>query len=131
MSELEKLVRNYLAFATTDMEAFLGLMHDEIVMEFPYGASAGLKPRLAGRDEIRQGLSAFLASVPSLRFLDVAVHQTADPDEAFAIYRADATALSTGKPYRQDYVAQFRRRAGKVVYFREWFDPVRLLAAFQ
>ena len=37
----------------------------------------------------------------------------------------------TGKPYRQDYVAQLRRRDGKVVYFREWFDPVRLLTAFQ
>jgi ketosteroid isomerase-like protein len=131
MSELEKLFRDYLALGTTDMEAFLGLMHDEIVIEFPYGTSAGLKPRLAGRDEIRQGLSGFLASVPSLRFLDVVVHQTADPDQAFAIYRADATVLSTGKPYRQDYVAQLRRRDGKVVYFREWFDPVRLLTAFQ
>jgi len=37
----------------------------------------------------------------------------------------------TGEPYRQDYVAQLRRRDGKVVYFREWFDPVRLLTAFQ
>ncbi len=131
MSELEKLFRDYLALGTTDMDAFLALMHDDIVIEFPYGASAGLSPKLQGREEIRKGLGGFLASVPSIRFLDIVVHATSDPDEAFAVYRAEAVVPATGKTYRQNYIAQLRRRDGKVAHFREWFDPVRLITAFE
>lgn len=131
MPDIETLVRNYLALGTTDFAAFLDLMHDEIVLEFPYGASAGLKPQLRGREEAREALGGFLASVPTLRFLDVEVHGCSDSDEAFATYRARATVPTTGKQYAQDYVAQFKQRDGKVIYFREWFDPVRLLNAFR
>ncbi len=131
MADFEALIRNYLTLGTTDIEGFLALMDDEIVVEFPYGESAGFPSKLEGRDAIRAGLGGFLASVPSIRFLDIVIHTTSDPDIAFATYRADAPVPATGKRYRQQYVAQFWRRNDKLIRFREWFDPVPLVEAFQ
>ena len=37
--------------------------------------------------------------------------------------------LSTGKPYRNDYVAFFTVRGDKLAAFTEYFDPLVFLAA--
>jgi uncharacterized membrane protein YphA (DoxX/SURF4 family) len=54
-----------------------------------------------------------------------------EPDDAiFAEFHADATVIATGRPYHQDYVFYLRARGGKTVLIREYFDAVRLVAAF-
>jgi hypothetical protein len=43
--------------------------------------------------------------------------------------KAEGTIKSTGRVYRQEYVVFLRADAGKIVFLREYFDPVRVANA--
>ena len=43
--------------------------------------------------------------------------------------RAQGLIKSTGRIYRQDYVLFLRAAGGKIVFWREYFDPVRAAKA--
>lgn len=129
MSEpLQSLVHDYLRLATSDFGAWMALLHDEVVFEMPYGPSAGIYGRLSGKAEIERAIRPFLASVPALAFTNVNVRVSKQSDEAFVTFDADTPVPATGKQYTQSYISLFRQRDGKVVFMREYFDPMRLSA---
>ncbi len=130
MSDIEKLIRNHLEFVTQDFPRWLELLDDEIVIEFPYGESAGNPARMEGKTEITEVITAFLARVPELRFRHPVIYPCANPDEAFATYDVEAHVPENNRVYRQNYISYFRQRAGKLVYLSEYFDPVKTKAAF-
>lgn len=41
-----------------------------------------------------------------------------------------ATVVHTGRAYAQEYIAYLRAENGKIVVYREYFDPTRIAAAF-
>jgi ketosteroid isomerase-like protein len=53
------------------------------------------------------------------------MYALADPNGAVAQVRAEGFIKSTGRIYRQEYVVFLRARDGKIVFLREYFDPVR------
>jgi uncharacterized protein len=128
MAQLNSLIQDYLGTVTVDFDAWLNLLHDDVVFEMPYGPSAGIYGRLVGKSEIAKAIKPFLASVPALEFKNVEIHLTQNPDEAYATFEADAPVPATGKQYTQSYISLFRRRDDKVVFMREYFDPTQLNA---
>jgi ketosteroid isomerase-like protein len=78
-----------------------------------------------------QGVRDFTSQVEGLRFGEPTIYRVEGDDAIFAEFNADATVIATGRPYHQDYVFYLRARGGKVVLIREYFDAVRLVAAFR
>jgi ketosteroid isomerase-like protein len=128
-SDITRIVLDHLALATQDFPRWLDLLDEDIVIEFPYGESAGNAPRLAGKAAIAEAINAFFVRVPGIRFNNPVVYPSADPDEAFATYDVKVPVPENGRVYRQQYIGHFRQRAGKLVYLSEYFDPTRTIEA--
>ena len=129
-SDIKTLVLNHLELATQDFPRWLDLLDDKMVIEFPYGESAGNPPRLQGKAEITKTITAFFDRVPGIRFNNPVIYPSADPNEAFATYEVQINVPENGRIYQQKYIGHFRQRGGKLIYLSEYFDPTKTIEAF-
>ena len=106
----------------SDLERWLDLFADTAIIEFPYAASLGTPSRLEGKDEMR----AYFSSLPKMEGLsltNVRRFPMADPNVAWLEMHGSAVIPSTGRHYEQDYVVYARAEDGKLVHYREYWDP--------
>jgi ketosteroid isomerase-like protein len=113
---------------TLGQPAWWDLMHEDIVLEFPYGASLGQPERIVGRSAAVLYVKALLDRAGDLNFYDVKILATEDPALFVSEYRADRKNRN-GKPYVQIYINKVRVEDGKVIFMREFWDPKRILDA--
>ncbi|MBL78220.1 MAG: nuclear transport factor 2 family protein [Acidimicrobiales bacterium] len=96
-----------------------GLYADDYVLELPYSDPP---KRLEGRREIAEYLGPKLGTfVFTLALTEV--HDCVDPDLLVAEYTSDGHVSTTGKPYRNTYIALWRFRDGKVCGVKEFSNP--------
>jgi len=112
-----------------DTETFVSLFAPDGYVEWPY-RPAGVPERLAGRDQIR----AFLTGQANgfVRFddyRDKVIHETADPEVVIVEYEAHGTVIPTGAALHQTIIAVIRVRAGLVVSYRDYLNPLVLAEA--
>lgn len=131
MTDLEALFLNHLRLCTSDFSAWLQLIHDEIVLEFPYADSAGNPTSVRGKTAVSEAVGFFFRQVPELTFTNPVVFLSSDPHMGFATYQADTIVPATGRRYEQHYIARFREKDGRLAFISEYYDPMRLAAAFQ
>jgi ketosteroid isomerase-like protein len=129
MSTIKNLVLEHLELATQDFSRWLDLLDDNIVINFPYGESAGLSSRLEGKPAVAEAIQMFLARVPSIRFNHPVIHLAVDSDEAFATYEVDVAVPENGRSYHQKYISHIRQRNGKIITITEYYDPTKYLEA--
>lgn len=102
------------------------LFTDDVVVTLPY-APDPVPKRTEGRDAVTALYGGFPHLVGPLGFHDLDVRPLGDRGSGadfLATYRSDSTMLSTGKPYRNDYIALFTVRDDKLAAFTEYFDPL-------
>jgi ketosteroid isomerase-like protein len=135
-SEFEELAKQNIAVFqrwfdaanTNDVEARRELYHQDIVHELPWTLDPFPKV-IQGFDNVM----AFSESVRNFgsapKFYDISIHAFLDdPNELYAEYKSNWD-LASGRPYSNDYIARARIEDGKIIMFREWPDPLRLLEA--
>ncbi|HEU4535486.1 MAG TPA: nuclear transport factor 2 family protein [Polyangiaceae bacterium] len=126
----EQLLRAHLDLLTTDVGRWVDLFADDALVEFPYAGSLGVTGRFEGRDAVAAYFTRALADFEGLTFSDVRVHPGADPGLAVAEVHGAARIKSTGRRYEQDYVMVVRARGGRIVHYREYWNPLPAAAAF-
>jgi hypothetical protein len=47
-----------------------------------------------------------------------------DPNTLYAEYRGEIEVLATGKPYNNIYAGLFKFRNGKILLYREYYNPM-------
>jgi ketosteroid isomerase-like protein len=123
------LLRRYLeGLSTGDLGDLREILHPEISFELPF--VAGDSPRVTkGFDDVVAYLRGLSGFVESMRLYDFRIHTFADdPNELVAEYRSDMT-LRGGRPYENTYITRATVRDGKLVLFREHFDPIAFVEA--
>ena len=115
------------ALTTRDVNRVMPLWNADGVMEFPF-VPEGSPNRFAGVEAIRTTLASAFVQRPKMAFFDVKAHQAADPDLAFVEFKGEMT-LQSGAPYNNTYIAKVEARDGKLVHFKEFFNPLVDLAA--
>jgi ketosteroid isomerase-like protein len=123
------LLERHLQTLVGDPEQWQTLIADDIVWELAYAPSIGHPARLTGRGEVMRHVTWFLGAVENFRFFDVRLYAFADPQGAAAEVKAEGLIKPTGRMYHQDYVVFLRTAGGKIVFLREYFDPVRAAKA--
>lgn len=126
----EQVMQAYLlAFVDGDMAALNALFADDAIVEFPY-AFDPMPRRVEGIAAIRE----YYKNSPDIfdfrPYQNVRVHKTEDPDLVFAEFTSDATVLPTGHDYPQEYIATLKTRHGKIIHYREFWDPILVQTAF-
>jgi hypothetical protein len=123
------LLQGHLQTLVADPEQWQTLIADDIIWELAYAPALGHPARLSGREEVMRHIAWFLGAVENFRFFDLRLHAFADPQGAAAEVRAEGLIKATARIYRQDYVLFLRAAGGKIVFLREYFDPVRAAKA--
>src|SRR5258707_9052312 len=125
MTNAAELLQLHIETLVNDNARWQTLIADDLLWELAYAPSLGHPARLSGRDEAIRHATWFAGAVEKFRFFDLNMYALADPNGAVAQVRAEGFIKSTGRIYRQEYVVFLRPRDGKVVFLREYFDPVR------
>ena len=110
-----------------DIEAAVELLDADFVLELPYRADGG-PSRMTGEDAFKF-MRVLPKLFPRMRFHDVTLHRGATPGNVIAEYRSNGLTRD-GRPYRNTYVSEFELREGRIVLWREYFDPSVIAQAF-
>ena len=129
MTTAYDLLQRHLETLVGDPEQWQTLIANDIVWELAYAPAIGHPARLSGREEVVRHVAWFRGAVENFRFFDVRLYAFADPNGAAAEAKAEGLIKPTGRIYRQDYVLFVRSADGKIVFIREYFDPVRAAKA--
>lgn len=126
-----RLVRRYLdALNAWDLDAMRGMTTEDVVFEVPFRPD-GFERRTEGRDKyielLRQASTVMIDGSENL--YDIGVDTLgSSPDELFAEYKS-AMKLRSGADYRNEYVARFSVRDGRISRFTEYMNPIILFKA--
>lgn len=120
----------HLALVGRDLERWLDLFADDAIVEFPYASALGAQALFEGKAAIRGHFEGILQRFRDLSFRDVRRYLTTDPDVALAELHGSAVILPAGRRYEQDYVLLIATRNGKVVRYREYWNPAAALEPF-
>ncbi|MFP2905307.1 nuclear transport factor 2 family protein [Pyxidicoccus sp. 3LFB2] len=118
-----ELLDAHLTLIASDIPRWLTLFADDAIVEFPYAAGTGLPSRLVGKEAIRNYFSGTPGVFKNLTFRDIRKHGTQDPDVAIGEAHGSATIATTSRPYEQDYVFVLQCREGRILRYREYWNP--------
>jgi len=114
------------ALERLDFDEVGQLISEEAVFDFPFRAA---NPSTCGRDaivaDLQQGMGGFLRE---MTFNIQAIHPCEDLELAVAEYTSRGVTVA-GRAYANRYAAFLRVRDGRIILFREFFNPQAALAA--
>ena len=108
---------------------FLDLFAEDAVLECPF-APPGSMHRVSGKKEIAAYLDQIKDSLGSDGMTLSAAFHTVDAEAAILEYSGTASNVRNGKHYAQRYIAVVKLREGRIVLFREYWNPLPVVDAF-
>lgn len=110
---------------------WMKLWAEDAIVEFPF-APGQYPKRLEGRNAIYEYYKAAAPVFELQGEKPLVMYPSSDPLVAVFEVSMDFRILSTGKDYSQDYICVVKiRDDGRIVLYREYWDPVRVLETFQ
>jgi len=107
---------------------FADLFAADGVLRYPF-APPGMPRELKGSDSIRAYHGASSArSMLVMECVDVIVRETDDPEVVVAEIEHHGYSHGTGGPYRFRALGVIRVRAGEIVEYDDYMDPIALAA---
>jgi uncharacterized protein len=116
------------AISNGDVDGWLALCRDDVVLEFPY-APTGRPRRVEGKPAVEDYLRAISDQVRFERITGQQVHQTVDPDTAIIEWSVTGHVKATGAPYEMSYVVVLTLVGGLMATYRDYWNPLTLLDA--
>ena len=107
---------------------FIEMMSEDFVMEFPY-ARPGMPTRVEGRANVLAHLAKVGQDVAVDSASGLVVHETKDPEVVILEFEGHGRSVRTGEPYEQRYISVIRARGGRIVHFKDYWNPLQGLKA--
>ena len=128
MATAKEALRAWLdAIAARDMDTCAAMLADDVVVRVPL-APPGVPPQIEGKAAFEPVLRHVHSLFASYEWFDLELFGTDDEEVAIAT-AGSRVQLGDGRDYVNDYVVFARVRDGKLVEYREYFDPIRAGAA--
>jgi ketosteroid isomerase-like protein len=123
MTPAQVLERRRELLLSQDTDGFVDLFAPDGAIELPF-AGPDLPPRLDGHQAIRDFSHRAAASPLRIDDLEtVAVHHTSDPEVVIVELLSRVTFATTGQRLAVRSIQVFRIRDGKILLFRDYFNP--------
>ena len=127
-ANIRLFVSGYRALLNGDAESFVDMWAEDGSIEFPYSPE-GFPQRLDNKAAIREHVRRFPEMLRFDRFSEPVFHQSQDPRVLIAEFSCEGQAVATGKPYNQKYISVVEFRDGRIVKYRDYWNPLILLRA--
>lgn len=109
-----------------DAVSFVEMFDEDGVMEFPFAPAGGVR-RLDGRIALIDYLSE-LGSLVKIADVSVpTVHHTTEPGTIILEFESQGASVATGRAYRQTYVSIIEVSGGRIVRYRDYWNPLVIL----
>jgi uncharacterized protein len=125
-----QLFADHLALIGKDIPAWVNLFAEDAVVEFPYASALGSAERLEGKSALYNYMKDVPAKMQNLIFTNVREYQTSNPNLLLAEVHGEAVIAATGCHYQQDYVMRLEIKDGKIVHYREYWNPIPAIEAW-
>lgn len=126
----EQAVRDFLDLLSKKrMDAWLELWDENGVQDMPY-SPPNFPKRVEGKTAIARHYSALPSNVGRMVFPDLTIYPMLEPNTLYAEYRGEIEVLATKKPYNNTYAGLFQFRNGKILLFREYYNPMVFVEAW-
>lgn len=109
-------------------EDFLAMCAEDIVFKFPYTPNPSLT-EIKGREALANYLQKVGAMLEFESFSRTVVHESKDGETFILEFSCKARGAETGARYDQDYISVIRIQQGKIVEYRDYWNPLILLEA--
>lgn len=130
MSTVDRIMKQFFSsIVEGDIERWLDMWDDEGVFELPF-APEGYPSRLKGRDEIAQYMDGFPEKIDISSFELVEKFEAPDGESGMVEFTCVGRAVPTNRQYNQRYVGVVRTRGGKLVHYKDFWNPLVAAAAF-
>ncbi|MBD2259326.1 nuclear transport factor 2 family protein [Pseudanabaena sp. FACHB-2040] len=129
--QTEQAVRNFLtSLENKDMEAFAQVWAEDAVQDMPYSPE-GFPRRVEGRENLIRHYAGWPETSGQANFTrELVFYPMQDPTMVFAEWHGVVEIVPTGRTYDQRYGGLFHVVDGKIVLFREYYDPIVFKYAF-
>ncbi|WP_394972333.1 nuclear transport factor 2 family protein [uncultured Croceitalea sp.] len=124
--EQEKIVQDLLETFNLGAENVLELFDEEAIIEYPYAHSLGT-PSSLNKTQYGNYLKGALANMPDIVFSQVKSYTTGN-HIFWAEFHGEVIIPSTNKLYKQDYVARITLKKGKIIHYKEYWNPMAVSA---
>jgi len=113
-----------------DGSHFFDLLADDVVFEFIITVPD--YPRLvAGRDNLIELYRGYQSTFFLDRCFDLRVHPSPSTSSVVLEYSSEGRVVATGQPYSNRYISVAVIKDRKVTAWRDYLDPLRVLAALE
>ena len=106
---------------------FFDLLADDVVFEFVITVPE-YPPRIVGRENLIEVYRGYQSAFFLDRCFDLRVHR-ADDATVTLEYASEGRAVATGRPYGNRYISVVTISDRKIVGWRDYLDPLRVIAA--
>ena len=130
IATVAQIFSDYLRLICQDIPTWLELFAENAIVEFPYASALGSPQKLEGKFAIYNHMKDVQAKMQNLTFTNIQSHQMLNPNFLFAEVHGEATIVATGCHYQQDYVMQLETKEGKIIHYREYWNPIPALEAW-
>lgn len=129
LTTLADILRANLGDLLAPADSFVDMFAEDGAMEFPY-APDGVGKTLVGKPALSAHFNAIGGMLSISAIKDVEVHRN-DGDTVVVEFACDGMVVPTGKPYPQRYVSVIKLKDGKIVRYRDYWNPLVFSAAFE
>ncbi|MGG0022619.1 nuclear transport factor 2 family protein [Bacillus inaquosorum] len=133
MNEFEKAcdtLGKFMAYMLEkDMKSWTELWDENAVFEFPY-APEGSPKRIEGKAAIYDYIKDYPDQIHLSSFTAPTVYRSADTNTIIAEFQCDGHVIETGLPYRQSYISVIETRDGRIVRYKDYWNPLVVKEAF-
>ncbi|ASB89452.1 nuclear transport factor 2 family protein [Bacillus sonorensis] len=127
---ITKVIERFLdSMLEKDMKKWIELWDDQAVFEFPY-APAGFPEKIEGKSAIYDYIKDFPEKIDIVRFTPPVIYQIPDSNTAIAEFECEGTVISMGLPYKQKYISVIKTKDGKIVHYKDYWNPLTVIEAF-
>lgn len=119
--------RNLEFVAEGRIREWVDLFAPDGYLEFPY-SPPGVPAYFQGHHALYEHMKQFPEEF-DVRFSGLTFHETVDPQLVIAEFIGTGTAVITKRPFHQVYISVVRFQDGKIVSFRDFWNPLAVIRA--
>ena len=127
LDQVTHMLRHALGDSLAPGADYLDLFSEDAVFEFPFSPGGGV--RVEGKDKMAAYLRSIEGGIALDGFTLKAKYPMADGRTTVLEYDSEGRHLKTGRPYVQSYVTVLQVSGGRITAFREYLNPLAIMAA--
>ena len=105
-----------------DAATFAEMFAETGVMEFPFAPADGER-RLEGRPALIEYLAGLGTMIDIVGVGAPVVHRSVDADTFILEFTGVGRGVASGKTYEQTYISVIRVSGGRIVHYRDYWNP--------